>query len=70
MTVIDIVSADTVEENDTIRYTGRRGTITLDVKFPPEDAGDKIRIRGYSHETGENVTVTFRPDQMVDILGS
>lgn len=71
MTVIDIVTADTVQDGDTIRYVTRKGvTFTLDVKGEPTDTGEKIKVRGYSHESGENITVTFQPDQRVDILGS
>lgn len=71
MTVIDVVTADTVEDGDTIRYvTGKGQTFTLDVKGEPVDTGSKIHIRGYSHELGENITVKFGPSQRVDILGS
>jgi hypothetical protein len=71
MTVIDIVTADTVEDGDTIRYVTPKGqTFTLDVKGTPVDTGTKIHIHGYSHEFGENITVKFSPSQRVDILGS
>lgn len=68
--VIDTVDASTVEDTDTIRYTHpKHGEITLDVKSV-DDRGNSVFIRGYSHELGENITVRFRPDQRVDILGS
>lgn len=71
MTVIDTVEACTVEDGDTIRYVTRKhDTFTLDVKGEPLDTGDTIRVRGYSHESGDNVTVVFRPDQRVEIIGS
>lgn len=71
MTVIDTVTADAVQDKDTIRYVTPKGrTFTLDVKGEPEDRGDKIAVRGYSHELGENITVKFSPFQRVDILGS
>lgn len=74
MTVIDIVDASTVEDGDTIRYThkrdGKTQTFTLDVTGEPDDTGSHIAVKGYSHETGDNITVRFRPDQRVEILGS
>lgn len=69
MTVIDTVSADTVEATDTIQYVHKGRTFTVDVKTV-DDIGAHVKIRGYSHETGDNVTIKFRPDQRVDILGS
>lgn len=71
--VIDTVAVDTVEEGDTIRYDHKGTTLTLDVKTTDDKLKNGkwvVAIRGYSHETGDNVTVTFRPDQRVDILGS
>jgi len=71
MTVMDTVTADTIQDGDTIQYvTGRGDTFTLDVKGEPDDRGNKIAVRGYSHELGENITVKFSPFQRVDILGS
>jgi hypothetical protein len=68
--VIDTVESATVEDTDTIRYVHpKHGVITLDVKTV-DDRGNTVHIRGYSHELGENITVKFRPDQRVDILGS
>ena len=70
MTVIDKVQAYQVEDGDTIRYTYKNHKYILDVKGEPVDTGDRIKIYGYSHETGDNITVKFRPDQTVDIMGS
>jgi hypothetical protein len=74
MTVIDIVDADTVEDGDTIRYRGKRDgkafEFTLTVKGEPNDTGNLIEVYGYSHDTGDNVTAKFRPDQRVELLGS
>lgn len=70
MTVIDIVTADTVEDGDTIRYGYKGKVFTVDVKGTPEDTGSRIVVKGYSHELGENITVKFQPEQRVDILGS
>ena len=72
--VIDIVDASQVEDGDTIRYRGKRDgkvfEFTLTVSGEPVDEGTKIVVKGNSHDTGDKVTVRFRPDQRVDILGS
>lgn len=69
MTVIDVVTADSIESGDTIHFAYKGTELTVDVKTF-DDTGTKIVIRGYSHETGDNVTIKLHPNQRVDILGS
>lgn len=69
MTVLYTVSADELQDGDTFSYDKKGQSRTLTV-LTFEDTGDEIRVRAYSHDRGDNVTVTLQPNQRVDILGS
>lgn len=71
--VIDTISADSVEVSDLIQYVHKGQALTLEVKSVEEIKGEhgwRVHVRGYSHESGDNVTIKFRPDQRVDLLGA
>lgn len=75
-TVIDTITADTVEPGDVVEYVlgkgPRRGqTRTLSVKSV-EDTGSVIYITGVPDDIpgNETITVPFSSDDYVDIIGS
>ncbi len=71
-TVIDTITADTVEEGDVIEYVGKKGqSHTVQVKTV-EDKGNHILVTGLPDDLpgGEKVTIRFQPDDYVDLLGA
>lgn len=63
MEVYDTVSADTLANKDQILLNGEPIELTAE----PVDSGDAILIKGFSYESGDNVTYILDPHAMIDL---
>ena len=62
MNILDTISAHTVEDGDHIHYGG-----VLLESVSVSDNGAEIRLRGYSHNDGDYVTLVCNPDTLIEI---
>jgi hypothetical protein len=67
--ILDTVEAHQLEPDDVVIYVTRKGEHLITVKSV-NDLGTTVEITGYSHETGDNITKTFEPDDLFDIMGA
>ncbi len=66
LTIIDTVSADSLEEGDQITFRDRAYVEIMTVRAVV-DEGDSILITGDSWQSGDKVTYILDPDRTVDL---
>lgn len=66
LTIIDTVSADSLEEGDQITFRDRAYVEIMTVRAVV-DEGDSILITGDSWQSGDKATYILDPDRMVDL---
>lgn len=60
----DTIDADQIEDGDQIRVDG---TLYENVKVEASDDPDEVRIRAYSEDEGDMVTLSLPYDYRVDL---
>lgn len=72
MQVLFTTTADTLEPGDHIEYVTGKGKSRTMAVTEVDDQGSIIAVTGLPDDIpgGEKVTVSFQPDDFIDILGA